>query len=121
VLEDIFHQIFVQYIVNQLYGNGFRLWFVYQRVSLRLPYKSIEQMTKDVFNENLDATTIVKCVKTVSRSYVETEKILIRQILKNPFIHVDETKVNIQGINWKQTNMPIPREVISQVSVFGRD
>ena len=57
-------------------------------------------MTQDVFDEKIDATTIVQCVRTVSRSYIETEKIITRQMLKNPFIHVDETKVNIQGVNW---------------------
>jgi predicted RecB family nuclease len=89
-----------KYPDNQLYGYGFRRWFVYQRVAMRISYKNIAQMAADVFNENIDTTTVLKCIKDVSRCYIQTENLIIDKMLKNPFIHVDETKINIQGVNW---------------------
>jgi len=89
-----------QYPDNQLYGYGFRRWFVYQRVDMRVSYNSIAQMAADVFHENMHTATVIKCVRSIARCYIETESLIIREMLKNPFIHVDETKLNIQGINW---------------------
>ena len=40
------------------YGYGFKIWIVYQRVALRLPYRSIITVIEDMFNETLAVNTI---------------------------------------------------------------
>jgi transposase-like protein len=35
----------------------------------------------------------------MAENYASTEKILLKDILASPFIHIDETKINIQGTN----------------------
>ncbi len=80
-----------------LFGHCFRAWAVYQRISLRLPYHVICQVIDDQFQEYVTPASIVKFVSAVSEQYESTERKLLRRILSSPFIHVDETKLSIQG------------------------
>ncbi|MDJ0573010.1 MAG: IS66 family transposase [Pleurocapsa sp. MO_192.B19] len=84
---------------SQLFGHGFQSWVVYQRLSLRLPYRIIVQTIEDLFGESISQGTIVNFLKNLSDYYSETEKILIKKILSSPFIHADETPINIRGSN----------------------
>jgi hypothetical protein len=83
---------------GQIYGRGFQSWAVYHRLALRLPYASIVRSIEEQFNEVVNESQIVDFVKRFSRYYLETENILIAKILQSPFVHVDETLVNIQGV-----------------------
>ncbi len=82
-----------------MFGHGFQSWVVYQRLSLRLPYRIIVQTIEDLFGESISQGTIVNFLKNLSDYYSETEKILIKKILSSPFIHADETPINIRGSN----------------------
>ncbi|MFS0519676.1 IS66 family transposase [Nostoc sp. UIC 10607] len=81
------------------FGHGFKAWVVYQRLALRLPYQIIMQETKELFDESISLGAIVNFLTYFSEYYAETELILIKNILQSPFIHVDETQINIQGLN----------------------
>jgi predicted RecB family nuclease len=81
------------------YGHGFRAWAVYNRLFLRLPYRIITQAAEDQFGAKIGQSTIVKFLKNFAVYYAETEELLIQKILQSFFIHADETKVNIQGID----------------------
>jgi len=83
---------------NKVFGHNFQSWVIYQRLTLRLPYRIIIQVIEDQFNESLSQGTIINFIKYFSSFYYDTEKILIGKILRSPFIHVDETKINIQSI-----------------------
>ena len=51
--------------------------------------------------------TIINFVRNVSDQYGSTEDLLLARILASPFVHVDETKISIQGIQnyvWVLTN-----------------
>lgn len=85
---------------GRLYGHGFRSWVVYQRMVLRLPYGVIAQVIYDLFSEQVSGSTIIECVSNLAEYYAATEKSLLKAILASPFIHVDETKLNIQGANY---------------------
>ncbi len=80
-----------------LFGHCFRAWAVYQRISLRLPYHAICQVIGDQFQEYVTPASIVKFVSAVAEQYGSTERELLCRILSSPFIHVDETKLSIQG------------------------
>lgn len=84
---------------NQLFGHGFQSWVIYQRLFLRLPYRVIVQVLEDQFNEKISEGTVVNFLKYFADYYTDTERILMQHILDSPFVHVDETKINIQGID----------------------
>jgi len=79
------------------FGHSFMSWTVYQRVVLRLPYEVLTQAMEDLFTVRTAKSTVVNFVRYFGTYYSSTEKILIRRILESPFIHADETKINIQG------------------------
>jgi predicted RecB family nuclease len=85
---------------RQFYGHKFKAWIVYQRVALRLPFESILELAKEQFNEKMSSTRITYFLKNLAKYYAETEEAIIRELLKSPFVHVDETNFTINGVNW---------------------
>lgn len=84
---------------NRLYGHCFRAWAVYQRISLRMPHKAILQVIYDLFREQISDGSLVFFITGMAKYYASTEKMLLKRILASPFIHADETKINIRGID----------------------
>jgi len=87
----------IGYSRNQLYGHRFRSWIVYNRVALRMPYSSICEIIHEQFNEKVGETSINYIIKTSSQYYKDTERDIIQNMLNSPFIHADETSINIKG------------------------
>jgi len=85
---------------NQFYGHGFKSWVIYQRVGLRVPYDSIVESAKEQFNETISSTRITYFMMNFAKYYENTEKLITKRLLESPFIHADETKFNIRGVNW---------------------
>ncbi len=81
------------------YGHGIQAWVVYHRLFLRLPYRVIAETLEDQFGEKIGKSSLTNFLKYFSNYYVETEKFLIDKMLRSPFIHADETVVNIQGFD----------------------
>lgn len=91
----------------QLFGHSFQAWTIYQRIILRLPYRIITQVIEDLFGERTSEGTILNFMRYFAEYYAPTEKNLVKHILESPFIHVDETRINIQGAEhyvWVFTN-----------------
>ncbi len=86
-----------KYSSNQIYGYQFQAWLVYQRVGLRMTYESIAQMVAEQFHEKMPLNYTVLAIKTLSSAYAETEKGIIRHLLESPFLHADETPINIKA------------------------
>ncbi len=94
---------FSEFILNnstQLFGHGFQSWVIYQRLALRLPYRVIAQTIEDLFSESISQGSIDRSLKRFAKYYSETEKLLTEKILISPFIHADETPINIRGSNY---------------------
>ena len=87
------------YGISQVYGHGFRAWNVYQRVALRMPYEGIVELMAEQFHEHIPGTSLPNFIKDFACSYATTEANLTQRLLASPFIHVDETPVNIRGVN----------------------
>ncbi len=96
-----------KYGANQLYGYGFQAWIVYQRVALRMTYGGIAEAMEEQFNEKEPGETISPFIRNLSSYYFETEEVIIHHLLNSPFIHADETTINIRGTTqyvWTFTN-----------------
>jgi len=72
-------------------------WVNYHRLAMRLPYKKIIQLIEDTFGEQVGASTIHHMFMTLSDFYIDTEQMLLKRILNSPFVHMDETTINIRG------------------------
>ena len=84
-------------IRNQLFGSGFEAWVVYQRLVLRMSYRLISKAVFDLFAEHLSVQTVAAILERYADRYRRTEEILLRKLLEGPLVHIDETKINIQG------------------------
>lgn len=92
---------------SQHFGHAFQAWVIYQRIVLRLPYRIILQEIDDLFNERLSDSTLISFISYFAEYYSATEKLSMRCLLESPFVHVDETLINIQGVDhyvWVFTN-----------------
>jgi len=79
------------------YGHGFIAWVCYHRLAMRLPFNKIVQLIEDNFGEQVNQGTILELFYNFSNFYVETERIILKRILSSPFVHMDETTINILG------------------------
>ena len=97
----------IEKIRNKYFGHNFNSWVVYQRLFLRLPFEIIRLNLMEMFNESISQGTINNIFKPFSSFYNYTESQNLKQILNSPFIHADETQVNVKGVNqyvWIFTN-----------------
>jgi predicted RecB family nuclease len=81
------------------FGHGLQAWTIYQRVVLRLPYRIIIQVTEHLFGVGLSKGTVVSFLQYLSEYYAPTEAAILQALFKSPSVHVDETKINIQGVD----------------------
>ena len=89
----------LQKFYNSAFGHGLQAWIVYQRIVLRLPYRIINQVMEHLFGVGMSDGTIVSILGYLSEYYAPTEVAILSAILKSDFVHVDETKINIQGVD----------------------
>jgi predicted RecB family nuclease len=82
---------------SQQFGHAFQSWVIYQRIVLRLPYRVILQELEDFFNETMSESTLISFMRYFAKYYSVTEKLSMQRILESPFVHADETPINIQG------------------------
>jgi len=84
-------------LCKRSFGDGVRAWITYQRIALRQPWNAIVQMMDDMFEESMTTGAAVYCVECMAEKYAPAEAMLLQRLKQSPFIHVDETKINIQG------------------------
>lgn len=97
--EGIYEPPALRRLGHQQFGHSFRAWIVYQRVILRLPYRIIAQVTEHMFGIGMSATTGVNFLHNMANYYASTEAAMLRAVVSSAFVHVDETKINIQGVD----------------------
>jgi predicted RecB family nuclease len=85
---------------SHAFGHGLQAWTIYQRVVLRLPYEIIAQVMDHLFGIGVGTSTLVYFVGNLAGYYAPTEAAILQAILKSDFVHVDETKINIQGVDY---------------------
>jgi len=87
----------IKLIGSHIFGHQFQSWVVHQRIVLRLPLAAIAMQVEDLFNEPLAEASIDFFVRRFTKIYAIAEKQLLERILQSNVLHVDETKINIQG------------------------
>ena len=65
----------------------------------RLSFSRIEKLLKDLFDEEISDKLIIMYLKEVAHEYSFTEKNTVKKLLSSPFLHVDDTMVNIDHLN----------------------
>ncbi|MGB7295127.1 MAG: IS66 family transposase [Candidatus Aminicenantales bacterium] len=81
------------------FGHAFQAWVVYQRIILRLPYRIIIQVMEHLFGVGLNLASAINFLGYFADYYAATENAILQAILTSNFVHVDETKINIQGVD----------------------
>ena len=81
---------------NPKYGYGLKAWVAYQRLAMRLPFGKISQLIEDSFNLWIPRAGVHSLFRSFCLNYIETEKLIVKKLMKSPIIHVDETSVSIQ-------------------------
>jgi hypothetical protein len=97
----------IEELGNQLFGHAFQAWVIYARIVLRLPYRIILQEMEDLFHESASIGTLINFIKYFAGYYTATEQCSLQRLLASPFVHADETPINIQGVDhyvWVFTN-----------------
>ena len=89
----------IQRLSTRLFGHGFRAWVIYQRIILRLPFGIITQAMEELFHETASEGSITNFFVEFAAFYRRTESILVKRLLESPFIHADETRLNIRGVD----------------------
>jgi hypothetical protein len=89
----------IERIRGQTFGHGFRAWGVYQRIILRLPYRIITQAMEELFHETASEASIINFIESFAEDYRRTDSILLRRLRESPFVHVDETRLSICGVD----------------------
>ena len=84
---------------NQMFGHELQAWAIYQRIVLRLPYKIITQVMEHLFGIGLSTGTVLKFLSHLAAFYAGTEAALLEAIRASTFVHVDETRISIQGVD----------------------
>ena len=106
----------IQRLCHKLYGHNFQSWLIYQRIVLRLPLSAIDQSSDALFSDHLGLSTISGIVTQFAKKYTPTERLLLANILKSPFCHADETKINIHGANQHVFVLTDGRHVVFRLS-----
>ncbi|MHA3771615.1 IS66 family transposase [Verrucomicrobiota bacterium sgz303538] len=92
---------------KRLYGAGIEAWIAYHRIVLRLSYRLIATAILNLFHENINSQLANTIVDKVADDHLRTEARLLKRLLESPFLHVDETRLNISGVQqyvWVITN-----------------
>jgi hypothetical protein len=88
-----------KYGANQLYGHGFKAFFVYHRIALRLPYESISEVLEEEFGEKVPSKSLSGFMRDFSEYYALTKELNAKRLLESPVIHADETPISIRGVD----------------------
>jgi len=54
---------------------------------------------EDLFRERTTEATVINFIESFAEYYSRTESILVKRLLESPFVHVDETRLSIQGVD----------------------
>ncbi|HBM17342.1 MAG TPA: hypothetical protein DD381_13525 [Lentisphaeria bacterium] len=97
----------IDLLKNSQYGAGLVAWTINQRIVLRMPYSAICQSLSEMYAISMSKTTICNFIKSCAKLHEDTERNIISSLRTSSFVHVDETQINIEGINqyvWVFTN-----------------
>jgi len=93
---------------NSKYGKNLVIWIVNQYFSYNLTGVHIANMAKELFDIHFNSGWALKQIKVHSQKYENTLTKIKEHILNGNLLHIDETRVSIQGDSqyiWVFTNI----------------
>jgi hypothetical protein len=97
--RDYYNPPAIRRLGGRRFGPSFYAWVAYARVMLRLPYEMIARFSHDMLGIDVLDSLVVRIFADASLEHKRTQRALERRILEAVAIHVDETRINIQGRN----------------------
>jgi hypothetical protein len=73
----------IKELSGQTFGLALRARAVYQRIILRLPYRTITQAMEDLFHETASEGSVVNFVESFADYYRRAESILVKRLLES--------------------------------------
>ncbi len=82
------------------YGNGVRAYLTMLSTAYKLPYKKIQQLFQDLFGYSVNESTIYSTNQRCYDNLSESEKEILKNLLKELVVHADETGIKIEKDNY---------------------
>ncbi|QDU89461.1 Transposase IS66 family protein [Pirellulimonas nuda] len=82
-----------------IFGRSIKCWAVHFRIVLRLPIRVISDLLDTLISEHVAASSVSGFVGDIADEYAATEELLESQLLASRHLHVDETKINVRGVD----------------------
>ncbi|QJD83882.1 IS66 family transposase [Cohnella herbarum] len=79
------------------YGEGFTAWTAYLNVYQLLPLDRISRLFSDLTGYHPSEATLLAQIKTMASVVADQEPVIRTHLLKQPFIHCDETPMRLNG------------------------
>jgi predicted RecB family nuclease len=79
------------------YAKNLLSYIVYQNIELRIPQETVVKSLNKLFGLNLPITTAHFLKSKAACDYVKTFQDILSKITSGKLIHVDETKISVQG------------------------
>jgi predicted RecB family nuclease len=96
------------FVTKTLFGPSLMSWCVYFNVVSGENLLKVQKNLDDMFDIHISNSQIYKFKQRVARRYNDLYSELLREILKSPFLHIDETRVTLRkhtGYVWVMTTM----------------
>ena len=96
------------YSQDSQYGPNLRAFVIYLLIELRLSYQRVIEHVSSLFDVALPNSTAYDIKSAIAEKYLPTYHGILRQIVKGPLIHADETKGVVIGGGhyvWVFTNL----------------
>ena len=90
------------------FGSDLLAYMIYQNLELRLSQQAIVRSLNQLFDFNFDDSMFIGRKKRAAQIYKETYDGILDKILRGNLIHIDETRVSIEGKSayiWVLTNL----------------
>jgi hypothetical protein len=90
------------------FGFNLLAYMIYQKIELRLSQQTIARSLNQLFGFNFDDGISVEPKRKFAQIYKETYDEILNKILNGNLVHIDETRVNIEGKSayvWVFTNL----------------
>jgi len=84
---------------GQLFGRSIKCWAAHFRIVLRLPIRVISDLFDTLISEYVPPSSVSDFIEEISSEYAVTEALLQTQLLASKYLHVDETTINVRGVN----------------------
>lgn len=96
------------YAAHKRFGHSLMAWAVHQHIANRITFENLQTTVRECFNLPLDYRNLHEFKAQFAQYYDKTYRHILKQLVRGPLLHADETKANLQKGScyvWVFTNM----------------